>query len=43
MLAHVVVTHDVKLDNVTCPPSLRIGSMTATNPRANFGETGLIE
>jgi len=35
MLAHIVVTYDVKLeDNTTRPPSLRIGSMAAANPRA---------
>jgi len=35
MLAHVVVTYDVKLeDNTTFPPSLNIGVMTAANSRA---------
>jgi hypothetical protein len=35
MLAHVVVTYDVKLeDNVTHPPSQHIGTFIAANPRA---------
>ncbi|KAF8424769.1 hypothetical protein L210DRAFT_2096904 [Boletus edulis BED1] len=35
MLAHVVVTYDVKLeDNVTFPPSLHIGTFTTPNPHA---------
>ena len=35
MLAYVVVTYDMKLeDNVTHPPSWHIGTYTAVNPRA---------
>ena len=35
MLAHVVVTYDVKLeDNAMYPPSWHIGTFIAANPRA---------